>query len=122
MRRTVRFRLLLILCGGILLGSALPPTASAAARACGAEWAMSDGRLFRIKATRTTCRTAKQVAGGWYNVQSHGGDARKIYDAKGRRWRCRVTEEATGTDPGYNPYTRVRCTRERKLIRFKLRS
>ncbi len=100
----------------------LPTTAPAATRSCGKEKAISGGQVFAIKATRTTCKTAKQVAGGWFNLQANGESARKVYDAKGRLWRCRVTEEATGTDPGYNPYSKVRCSRGKRVVRFKLRS
>lgn len=106
----------------ILAATLLPAMATAATRSCGTERALSQGAVFAIKATGTTCKTAKQVAGGWYNVQSQGESGRKVYDSKGRRWSCRITEEATGTDPGYNPYTRIRCARGKSVVRFKLRS
>ena len=110
-----------LLLAGVLLvlpaGSAL-----AAPRSCGVETALSQGRIFTVKATRTKCETAKAVTGGWFNLQAHGASAKRVYDGRGRRWACRVTEEATGTDPGYNPYTHVRCSRKRSGVRFLLRS
>jgi hypothetical protein len=106
----------------LITAAILPSPAAAATRKCGTEGAASHGRVFAVQATNTTCRTAKNVAGGWFNVQSHDGTAPSVYDTSGNRWRCRVTEEATGTDPGYNPYTKVRCVRRSKVARFKLRS
>ena len=104
----------------VLLVIAVAPvaTASPAPRRCGPENSISKGQVFDVRATRTTCRTALQVAGGWFFT----GQKHKIYDAAGRRWNCRVTEAATGTDPGYNPYTHVRCIRGDRRVRFKMRS
>jgi hypothetical protein len=100
----------------------LATQASAAPRSCGTETRISRGAVFAIEATRARCPVARTVAGGWYNVQAHGDSARWIYDRKGRRWFCRITRRATGTDPGYNPYTHVRCGRKLSIVRFKLRS
>ncbi len=110
------------LCTALLIVSAAPPAASASTRSCGTERALSDGAIFRVKATGTTCKVAKEVAGGWWNVTSNGGSGRVVTDGSRRRWRCRVTERATGTDPGYIPYTSVRCARGRKIVRFQQRS
>jgi hypothetical protein len=74
--------------------------------------------IFAIRADHVRCRVAKQVAVGWDNV----GGKRRVYDARGRRWTCRITLRATGTDPGYNPFTHVRCDRLRSVVRFKLAS
>jgi hypothetical protein len=115
-------RLLLLMLGGALLAYALPAEASAGMRSCGTERALSDGAVFKIRAKKATCATAKQVGGGWYELQSQGESAKYIHDADDRRWKCRVTEEATGTDPGYNPYTSVRCAHGGRLVTFKLRS
>src|SRR5687768_3954360 len=79
---------------------AAPSTAAAAAKSCGTETALSHGAVFRVKAEHVSCKRAKRVAGSWYNVQSHGDDASRVYEADGRAWRCRITEHATGTDPG----------------------
>jgi hypothetical protein len=95
---------------------------ASAATGCGTERRLSDGRVFRVKAHHANCRTAKDVAGGWFHVQSTGGSGRKVYDRQARLWRCRIVRKATGTDPGYNPYTVVRCTRGSKIVSFKLRS
>jgi hypothetical protein len=112
----------LVICAALLLSLWASAPVSAATRACGTERALSHGAVFKVTATGTTCKTAKQVAGGWYNVQSEGGSARYVFDERERRWRCRITERATGTDPGYNPYTSVRCVRGPAAVRFKLRS
>ena len=106
----------------LVVGLAVPIAASAATRSCGVERPLSGGAIFRVKATNTRCKTAKQVAGGWWNVTSHGHSGRVVYDGDGRRWRCRITERATGTDPGYIPYTSVRCPRRKAVVRFKQRS
>jgi hypothetical protein len=106
----------------LAVASAVPSSAVAKTTACGIEHALSGGVVFMVRATNAACATAKEVAGRWYNVQSHAGTAPTVFDAKNHRWRCRVTEEATGTDPGYNPYTSVRCSRQDAIVRFKLRS
>jgi hypothetical protein len=86
-------------------------------------WLRSDlGSVFAVRADGVRCKRAQNVASGWFFVQSHGDRAQTIYDRKGRRWSCRITLQATGTDPGYNPYTHVRCTRHEAVVRFKLRS
>jgi hypothetical protein len=123
MRRGITLVGLAVLIGvAIVPGDVAGVSAAAAARSCGTESHVSGGSVFRVKAQRATCRVAKQVAGGWYNVQSQGDPADQIYDRKGRRWSCRITEHATGTDPGYNPFTRVRCARQASVVRFLLRS
>ena len=106
----------------LVVALVVPTAASAATRSCGVERALSSGAIFRVKATNTSCKTARQVAGGWWNVTSHGHSGQVVYDGDGRRWRCRVTERATGTDPGYIPYTSVRCTRRKAVVQFKQRS
>jgi hypothetical protein len=98
------------------------PTAQAATQSCGTEKTLSDGRVFMVRATSVSCATAKSVAGGWFNVQSQGSLPRVVFDSKQRRWACRVVEAATGTDPGFIPYTSVRCSRKTAVVRFKLRS
>jgi hypothetical protein len=76
---------------------------------CGTETAKSSGQIFRVVGGGVGCKTAKAVAGAWFDVTSHGKPGR-------------VTERATGTDPGFNPYTSVRCTRHRAVVRFQQRS
>jgi hypothetical protein len=99
----------------LMLAVALP--SSAWAVSCGSERARSGGIVFKIRTTGAVCRTGKDVAGRWYRAQSS-----RVRDRNDRVWRCRITREATGTDPGYNPYTSVRCERGAKVVRFKLRS
>jgi hypothetical protein len=107
----------------LAVAMAVPSTAAAKPKPCGVEHRLSGGVVFMIRATNTSCTTATDVAGRWYNVQSHGtGKAPTVFDVKDRRWQCRITEKATGTDPGYNPYTSVRCSRRTSIVRFKLRS
>lgn len=100
----------------------LTTPAQAATRSCGTETALSRGAIFKIQATGVACATAKSVAGGWYSVQSQGETGRVVFDVKARRWSCRITEAATGTDPGFNPHTSIRCVRRSSVVRFKLRS
>jgi streptogramin lyase len=114
-----------VLLAGLVSVAALslsPLSAAAKTAACGAEQAQSQGAVFMIRATAVSCTTAKRVAGGYYHVQSGGRSGRTIVDPQGRRWTCRVTKRATGTDPGYEPYTSVRCSRVHSELRFKLRS
>jgi hypothetical protein len=89
---------------------------------CGTETARSSGQIFRVVGGGVDCRTAKAVAGAWFDVTSHGKSGRVITDQRRRHWTCRVTERATGTDPGYIPFTSVRCTRHRAVVRFQQRS
>jgi hypothetical protein len=89
---------------------------------CGTETARSSGQIFRVVGGGVGCRTAKALAGAWFDATSHGKPGRVIADQHGKRWTCRVTERATGTDPGLNPYTSVRCTRHRAVVRFQQRS
>jgi hypothetical protein len=89
---------------------------------CGTETAKSSGQIFRVVAGGVGCKTAKAVAGAWFDVTSHGKPGRVIADERRKRWICRVTERATGTDPGFNPYTSVRCTRHGAVVRFQQRS
>lgn len=101
---------------------AVPSFAAVKPRSCGTERTRSGGIVFRVQAVKTACPTARSVAGRWYSVQSHVSSAPVVFDAQNRRWRCRITERATGTDPGYNPYTSVQCLRRDNVVRFKLRS
>jgi|tagenome__1003787_1003787.scaffolds.fasta_scaffold20075504_2 hypothetical protein len=121
-QRTIRLpRLLAVaLAAGLTM---LVSLADADARvSCGTETALSSGQIFRIVAGGVGCTTAKAVAGGWFNVQSQGKSGRTVFDQRQKRWSCRVTERATGTDPGFIPFTSVRCTRGSAVVRFKLRS
>lgn len=105
-----------------LLVAVVLPSSASAARSCDPGPQVHALRLVSVTKKGTTCRTARQVAGGWINVTSSGESGREVFDAKGRRWGCRVTKPATGTDPGYNPYTHVKCTRRAAVVRFKVGS
>jgi hypothetical protein len=96
----------------------------AQAATCGTEQAKSGGRVFRIKASGTTCRVARFVAGEWFAEQSRSGSAPRVIDQQDRSWSCRIVRRATGTDPGYYPYTDVRCARGSRpaVVRLSLRS
>ena len=105
--------------GSIALAMASPASASGVAqKRCGTERGVWKGQIFDVRAEHIGCKTALQVAGGWLFT----GQKSKVYDSAGRAWRCRITERATGTDPGFNPYTHVRCARARSVVRFKMRS
>jgi hypothetical protein len=97
---------------------------SAQAATCGTEQAKSGGQVFRIKSSGTTCRVARFVAGKWFAKQSQRGSAPRVTDQQDRSWSCRIVRRATGTDPGYYPYTDVRCGRGSRptVVRFSLRS
>lgn len=107
----------------LLAAMAVPPAASAKAKTCGTERARSQGVVFMIRATGMLCATGRDVAGRWYRLQAKAGTAPTVIDSKHRRWRCRVTERSTGTEPGSKiPYTSARCVRRGSVVRFKLRS
>ena len=98
------------------------PTPAQARVSCGTEKAISSGQIFRVVAGGVGCTTAKAVAGAWFEAMSNGKSGRAVIDQRHERWTCRVTQRATGTDPGYIPFTSVRCTRHRAVVRFKQRS
>jgi hypothetical protein len=114
--------LLAALAAATALGLIVAVAAHAKTRSCGTEQARSRGAVFMIRATAVSCATAKHVAGSYYHEQSRGRSGRTILDPRGRRWTCKVTKRATGTDPGFEPYTSVRCSRLHGTVRFKLRS
>jgi hypothetical protein len=112
-------------CFALVVGCLTLICAAAPAQArvsCGTETARSSGQIFRIVGGGVNCQTAKAVAGAWFDVTSNGKSGRVIADQRRKRWTCRVTARATGTDPGFNPYTSVRCTRHRAVVRFQQRS
>jgi hypothetical protein len=79
--------------------------------------------IIKVKVTgRVRCATAKSVARAFDRQVARGKDKATVHDPNGHAWRCRITQHATGTDPGYIPYTSVRCTRGERRIRFKLAS
>jgi hypothetical protein len=96
----------------------------ARAASCGTERSQSGLEIFRIKPSGTTCRVARSVAGAWDSKQSQGKSASRVTDVQDRHWSCKIVRAATGTDPGFYPYTDVRCARGGRpmVVRFSLRS
>lgn len=120
-RRNLAAGRCLVLLIGCLMAICMSTPAQARV-SCGTETASSSGQIFRIVAGGVGCTTAKAVAGGWYDATSHGRSARAVVDQRRGRWTCRITARATGTDPGLNPFTSVRCTRHSAVVRFQQRS
>ena len=93
------------------LALALAFPAGASAATCGSLTA-SNGLRVSVVASNVGCMEARRVASTWSRTW-----ARKV-----RSYSCRVTREATGTDPGFEPYTYARCQRGRRVIKMKLAS
>ncbi|MEA2154122.1 MAG: hypothetical protein QOE11_262 [Solirubrobacteraceae bacterium] len=108
------------LVAGALLASAATP--AQARVACGTEKAASSGQIFHVVAGGVGCGRALTVAGGWFALTSTGRPGRAVLDGSHKRWGCRVTQRATGTDPGLQPFTSIRCTRRGAVVRFQQRS
>jgi hypothetical protein len=114
-----------IIGAALALAAVLALASTAEAKSCRGKLAGPPAGLgiVRVTAVAVGCPTAKNVAKRFDN--SSGGGAKSkvtVHDSRGRRWRCRITERATGTDPGYNPFTSVRCARSRSVVRFKYAS
>lgn len=102
--------------------AALLLAAPAHAQKCGNVRDTGGLQALNIVASKTTCKTAKSVATDY--ARRGTNPAR---DSLRRAWRCRVTQRATGTDPGFIPRTKVRCTRASSsgataIVRFELAS
>ena len=79
--------------------------------------------IIKLKVTGAVkCSTARLVARRFDRRIAKGKEKATVHDRKGRAWRCRITQHATGTDPGYIPYTSVRCDRGKRRVKFKLAS
>ena len=103
-----------------VLLTAAPSGAQAAA--CGIETARSGGSVTNVRTANTTCIVGRDVAGRWYSAQARGDRATRVRDRLERAWSCRITQRATGTDPGLVARTKVRCTRGKGVVSFELRS
>ena len=92
--------------------------ASAATTNCGTGGTAYDGLgIVNVRATGVSCATAERVARTWR------GRDRWTATVNQRRWSCRVTQHATGTDPGHIPRTKLRCARPTgSVVRFELAS
>src|SRR4051812_23624492 len=111
-----------IIGAALALAAVLGLASTAEAKSCGGQLAgpTSGLGIVQVTAVGVGCATAKNVAQGFDNISGGGAKTRvTIHDSRGRRWRCRITERATGTDPGYNPFTSVRCARSSSVVRFK---
>jgi hypothetical protein len=103
------------------------PAAEATAKTCGSVRTAPQGLGVDITKTNVACKRAWNVAfgfdnAGWEQVSPESNDQAVIYDPQGREWTCRVTAWATGTDPGYQPFTKVRCKRPNRFVRFRFSS
>jgi hypothetical protein len=79
--------------------------------------------IIKLKVTgKVKCSTARVVARRFDKRIAKGKEKATVHDRSGHAWRCRITQHATGTDPGYIPYTSVRCERGERVVRFKLAS
>lgn len=108
----------------LLASSILAPAVSAATAAkCGTETARTHGQVTNVRVRGVGCRTGRRVTGDWFDVQqtAKSPNAVTVHD-RGHPWECRVTQAATGTDPGYIARTKVRCTHRSSAVTFELRS
>jgi hypothetical protein len=79
--------------------------------------------IIKLKVTgKVKCSTARVVARRFDKQIARGKENGTVHDTAHHAWRCRITEHATGTDPGYIPYTSVRCERGKRRVKFKLAS
>jgi hypothetical protein len=109
--------------GAVLLGAPVMATAGAPTKKCGQETARTHGQLTNVRANGTSCTTARRIAGDWFSVQQTAKDPNTVtVHDHGQPWPCRVTQAATGTDPGYIARTKVRCTHRSSVVTFELRS
>jgi hypothetical protein len=101
---------------------ALAPSTAAAATGC-TKPQLTTGTglaIVGLKSTGTTCATARAVAKR--ATASKRGDIRSTVTADGRRWRCKLVKAATGTTPGYDSRSTIRCTSGNRVVRFQLAS
>lgn len=113
---TRRTRLLVLL--GALAAPAFAVPGSASAAACGRAGSAGNGLgITNVRVANTTCSVGRDVAHRYGQAF-----ARHVTDKQGRSWTCKVTQKATGTDPGYIARTKVRCTRSRAVVRLELQS
>lgn len=111
-------RTLLALTAVTLASLAGGSPAAAAVTNCGTGGTAYNGLgIVNVRAIGVSCPTAERVARRWR------GKDRYTATVSGKRWQCRVTEHATGTDPGLIPRTKLRCARPTgSVVRFELAS
>jgi hypothetical protein len=118
------------LIGGLVVAVMLTfaTAAEAEAKSCGGYRSAPNGLGVDITAAKgVRCNVAWNVAFGfdnvgWEQVSPDSDDAAIVHDRQGRKWTCRVTAWATGSDTGYQPFTKVRCKRRSKVVRFRFSS
>ncbi len=111
-------RIVLLLTVGVL--APLGAASAASASKCGA--VIVEGAIAsNIITAKTTCTVGRAVARS-YATGPFMGKKRAVRDQLGRTWKCRVTQAATGTDPGSISRTKVRCTRSSQIVRMELRT
>lgn len=76
--------------------------------------------IVEIRKSGVSCTVARRVAKR--AVSSQSTFVRSSFTTGGSRWRCRITQNATGTDPGLIARTKVRCTSGKRVVRFQLAS
>jgi hypothetical protein len=111
-------RTLLALTAVTLATLAAVSPASATVTNCGSGGTAYTGlAIVNVRAVGVSCPTAERVAQRWR------GKDRYTAVVNGKRWQCRVTQHATGTDPGFIPRTQLRCARPTgSVVRFELAS
>lgn len=117
-RRSATRRLLMVVVMLLTFSATTSVGSSAdAASSCSAVSLANGTRAVEVRAAGTSCRVARSVVAGW----GRDGDGR-TRDVRGRAWRCRTVQAATGTEPGSVARTKVRCARGRSVVRFAVRS
>lgn len=76
--------------------------------------------IAEIRASGTGCSVARQVA--TRATSRSDGQIRTRFTVSGRTWACRVTQRATGTDPGSVARTKIRCVAGKRVVRLELGS
>lgn len=104
-----------------VLVSAIAATPAAAA-SCTKPYLITGSGLgiVEIRASGTGCTVARQVAKR--ATSRTDGRVRERVTVSGTTWRCRVTQQATGTDPGSVARTKIRCTAGKRVVRLQLAS
>lgn len=106
----------------LLPASVAPASAADPVKRCGSGGTTSNGTFAtNVRARTVSCAAARTVARR-ARLGAEGTTASTKID--GRTWRCRVTQAATGTDPGSVARTKIDCRRPTgsALVRFELRS
>jgi hypothetical protein len=104
----------------ILIAIALPSTA--AAKSCSSKGLSESAGIgiVNVRATNVSCGTARTVV---KRAMPFGKAMKRSVRVAGRKYTCRTTQKATGTDPGYTSRTKVRCSASGgRIVKFWLAS